>query len=184
MRMPSAFRNVASFATTSRRDKAGPVADYLLPIADKEPLTWIVTSQQTAFAANSIRLASRLQPGDRLLLYATRGCFRNPTRDRGRVIGVASVRGPVERLKRSIRFGEREYGWGVKLQIHALVPRRQGVELAPLVSQLKTFPDPRSWSARMRRALVPLDPADAETLISDVGDIAAPYPEALDTYRS
>jgi hypothetical protein len=55
---------------------------YLLPIADREPLAWIVGEQKTAFAEHRTREAARLQEGDRLFLYTTRGCFRTPTRDR------------------------------------------------------------------------------------------------------
>ena len=44
--------------------------------------------------------------------------------------------------------------------VPALAPLRAGVELAPLVPRLNSFPDPRQWSARMRQTLVPLAAAD------------------------
>ena len=65
------------------------MASYLLPISDREPLIWILREQKTALPRYRRRDAERLTTGDRILLYTTRGCFRNPTRDRGRVIGVA-----------------------------------------------------------------------------------------------
>ena len=85
------------------------MSSYILPIADREPLTWIVTEQRTAFPEGRAREALRLERGDRLFLYSTRGCFRNPTRDRGRVIGIATVTARASELEEPIRFGDREF---------------------------------------------------------------------------
>jgi hypothetical protein len=148
-------------------------AAYLLPIADREPLAWIVREQKTAFATHRAREAARLEEGDRLFLYTTRGCFRNPTRDRGRVIGVASVAGPAREERPAVEFGGVEYLHAVELRIEKLAPLREGVELAPLVPQLKeTFPDANTWSVRMRRALVPLAEVDAALLEREVERVA------------
>src|SRR5205823_6104972 len=98
--------------------------------------------------------AAKLEVGDRLLLYTTRGCFHNPTRDRGRVIGIATVVAPAEDLPQPMRFGKRVFPTGVELEITKLLPRGEGVELAPLIPKLKrSFPNESSWSARLRRAL-------------------------------
>jgi hypothetical protein len=159
------------------------VTDYLLPIADREPLGWIVAEQRTAFPAERANAAQKLRPGDRLLLYTTRLCFRNPTRDRGRLVGLAVVTKPSEPLNPPVRFGTREFPIGVCFRIELLAPQREGVELAPLVENLATFPDPRSWSARMRRALVPLATGDGDMLVRELRKVASAYPTALHTYR-
>ena len=117
------------------------VSDYLLPIADREPLAWIIAEQRTAVAAHRRAEAERLEPGDGILLYTTRGCFRNPTRDRGLVIGQADVVKPALVLHEPIRFRGREYPIGVDLRIRSLAPLRRGVELAPLVAQLEELPE-------------------------------------------
>lgn len=158
---------------------------YLLPIADRTPLAWILREQRTAFAEHRAREAAALEPSDVLFLYTTRGCFRNPTRDRGRMIGRAVVTTAAKRVRRAPTFGDREYPYVVGLAIESLAPVRQGVELAPLVPLLRgTFPDPATWSVRMRRALVPLDPEDAESLDRELWSVARPYPEHLDSYAS
>jgi hypothetical protein len=158
---------------------------YLLPIADRQPLVWIARSQRTAFAEHRAREAARLQEGDRLFLYTTRGCFRNPTRDRGRVIGVAYVAAPVREERPPIEFGGVEYPHVVELRIERLAPLRNGVELAPLVPRLReTFPDPKTWSVRIRRALVPLAEADAALLEREVELVAEPYREQIESYAS
>src|SRR5262245_45956983 len=138
---------------------------YLLPISDREPLEWVLRERRTAFPGYRRVDASKLQAGDSLFLYTTRGCFRNPTRDRGRVVGVATLLGPAQELKRPVRFGEREFSIGVKFRLETLLPRDEGIELAPLIPRLRdSFPSERFWSARLRRALVPLAPRDAATL--------------------
>jgi hypothetical protein len=156
---------------------------YLLPLADREPLAWILREQRTAFAEHRAREAAALESGDVLFLYTTRGCFRNPTRDRGRVIGRAVVAAPTKRARRAPTFGDRKYPYVVELSIESLAPFREGIELAPLVPKLRrTFPDPATWGIRMRRALVPLDPEDAEFLDRELPSVARPYPEHLDSY--
>lgn len=128
------------------------------------------------------REAERLERSDRLFLYSIRGCFRNPTRDRGRVMGIATVTARASELEEPVRFGEREFPIGVKLTIELLAPLREGVQLAPLVERLEVFPDPQSWSARMRRALVPLASRDAALLEREVRKVARSYPRDLETY--
>jgi hypothetical protein len=159
------------------------MADYLLPIADREPLAWIVREQRTAVGEHRRREAEALEPGDRLFLYTTRGCFRNPTRDRGRVIGVARV---IERARRSaspVTFGGRAFPIDVRLAIESLAERGGGVELAPLVPRMTSFPNRNAWSVYMRRALVPLTPEDAVLVRRELEGSAGAYDTARDSYR-
>lgn len=158
-------------------------SSYIHPIADREPLAWILREQRTAFGVHRAREAQALEAGDVLFLYTTRGCFRNPTRDRGRVIGRATVTSSARRARRPPSFGGREYPYLVDLEIESLAPLREGLELAPLVGRLEqTFPDPRSWSVRMRRALVPLGDRDAAILERELGVHVVDYAEAIPTY--
>jgi hypothetical protein len=174
--LTSPLVNKVSFADTPS------VSAYLLPIAFREALTWIVSEQQTALPRHRAGDAAAVEKGDTLFLYATRGCFGNPTRDRGRVFAAATVTARAAPLQTPVRFGDREYGVGLAFEINLLAPIREGVELALLVRELATFPDPDSWSARLRRALVPLAPGDAEILLRELRDTAPPYPMALGSY--
>lgn len=158
---------------------------YLLPIADRAPLAWILREQRTAFGEHRAREAQALEFGDELLLYTTRGCFHNPTRDRGRVIGRAEVTTPAARATPPPRFGDREYPYVVELVITGLALLREGLELSPLIPELRrTFPDPKTWSVRMRRALVPLAPADADVISWQLQPLVRTYSTALPTYDS
>lgn len=158
------------------------MADYILPVADREPLAWIVSEQRTAVGAHRRREAEALQAGDRLFLYTTRGCFRNPTRDRGRVIGVARVVRPARAAGEPVRFAGREYEIEIPLRIESLAPRHAGVDLANLIGRLDSFPNRRAWPAYLRRALVPLTPADAKLLASELESLALPYSQAKSSY--
>jgi hypothetical protein len=158
---------------------------YLLPISNREALAWILREQRTAFAEHRFAAAMALEPGDVFLLYATRGCFGNPTRDRGRVIGRALVKKAAERVRRAPRFGGHEYPYLVELSIESLTPFRDGLELAPIVPKLRgTFPDPATWMFRLRRALVPLHKRDAALIERELKSIARPYEESLSSYRA
>jgi hypothetical protein len=161
------------------------VQSYVLPIADRDALAWILREQRTGFGEHRSREAEALEVGDVLLLYTTRGCFQNPTRDRGRVIGRALVASRPRRVRRAPSFGGREYPLVVNMRIETLAPLRTGVELAPLVGRLQaTFPDARSWSVRMRRALVPVDTRDTDTIERELEPVAKAYPSALSSYDS
>ncbi|MCS7007277.1 MAG: hypothetical protein NZL88_06960 [Gaiellaceae bacterium] len=165
------------------RNSAVVAAHYLLPIADREPLSWILREQRTAFGEHRAREAQALEVGDVLYLYTTRGCFRNPTRDRGRVIGRATVKTPARRAPRAPAFGGREFPYVVELAIDSLAPLREGLKLAPLVPRLpRTFPDPRSWSVRLRRALVALDPDEAALVERELAPHVVDYANAIGSY--
>jgi hypothetical protein len=166
----------------SLRESTG-LKDYLLPIADREPLAWIIARQRTAVGRHRRREAEALELGDRIFLYTTRGCFRNPRRDRGRVIGIARVTERAHARKNAVRFGEREYPLEIVLQIEALAPRRAGVELAPLVDRLESIPNRRAWSTYMRRALVPLKRSDGELLARALEPVVRSYRDAAPTYK-
>jgi hypothetical protein len=158
--------------------------DWLLVIAEREALWWVLSEERMAFPAGRKRDARRLAIGDRLLLYTTRGCFHNPTRDRGRVIGEAHVAGPVESLRSPLVFDGREFPLGCELTIERLAPARTGVELGTLIDRLETFPNKRAWSATLRRPLVKLTPADTRLLDRDLEPLLIPRAGALAKYRA
>jgi hypothetical protein len=117
-----------------------------------------------AFPGIRRRDVASLRPGDALLLYTTRGCFHNPTRDRGRVIGEAEVVSKPVELDDPVELGGRKFSVGCRLRIIALTELREGIELAPLVPRLTSFPDDESWTVHMRRPLLALASADAALL--------------------
>lgn len=150
------------------------MATYLLVIGDRAGLSWIVSNGMMAFPSIRRRDASALKVGDGLLLYTSRNCFNNPTRDRGRVVGEAVVRTPVESLVPPIELVGRAFTSGCTIDIQSLAPVRTGVELAGLVDYLDAFPNPRSWAIRLRRSLLPLTAHDARLLRKELAMVTRP----------
>lgn len=106
----------------------------------------------------------RLAPGDELFIFTTRGCWHNPTRDRGRVIGRATVTSPVAAYDEPVVIAGREFTRGCGIAVRSLAPVGEGVELAPLVPRLAAFPSANGWGIRLRRPLLELPAADADLL--------------------
>lgn len=153
---------------------------FLLVISDMDALGWILSQQCMAFAPSRYRLINLLTAGDRLALYTTRGCFHSPNRDRGRVIGTATVSSPLEPLDPPVTFRDREFNRGCSLRLDRLVPVGQGPELAALAASLHTFPG--VWAPHIRRTLVPLDHQDYETVEHALEPVISPTETALATY--
>ncbi|RZB15668.1 hypothetical protein StrepF001_30215 [Streptomyces sp. F001] len=156
---------------------------HLLIIGDRAALSWVVTEQRMAFPVGRSTAARALEEGDEVFLYTTRGCFRNPTRDLGRVIGRAVVASPVRVLDEPVVFGERTFTEGCRLEVSGLAGFREGLVLRDLVPRLSVFPDPATWSVRMRRASLTLPVADAGLVRAELEPSLLPYDEAAEGYR-
>jgi len=143
---------------------AAKTASYLLVLGDRRALAWVLRKERMAFAPRWRSLAAQLRPGDGLLLYATRGCFGNPTRDRGELIGEASVLTAAEELSKPVTLGQRTLSLACGISVDSLTPLRSGVELAPLVSRLRAFRRDRAWAGQLRRPLLPLPEEDVRLL--------------------
>ncbi|WP_182885197.1 hypothetical protein [Microbispora sp. H10885] len=152
-------------------------ASYLLILGDRQAIAWVLHEQRMAFPPTSRSEIAQVRPGDELLIYTTRGAYRNPTRDRGRIIGHAVVTSDVRRLDKPVHIGGRDYPTGCELNIDRLAPWGRGVELQPLVARLDAFPNPAAWSIKLRRALLRLPEKDA-VLILDLLAPLAGTPEA------
>lgn len=137
---------------------------YLLILGDREAIAWVLREQRMAFPGTPRSEVAALAPGDDLYLYSTRGAWRNPTRDRGRVIGKARVTSAVTAFDEPLEIAGRQFLSGCALRLESLVPYPQGMELQPLVEKLAAFPKPEAWSIYLRRALLRLPSADARLL--------------------
>lgn len=157
-------------------------ANWLLIIGEREGLAWGLWKQRMAFTAPRRNDVRRLIRGDRLFIYTTRGCFHNPTRDRGRIIGEATVMSCVGDLASPIELSGRTFTVACLLRIRELAELGDGVELAPLISRLRTFPAPGSWSARMRQPLLRLADEDAAVIAEPLARVIQPRQSVLGEY--
>jgi len=171
--VPSVDRSIVTGMARSR-------GSFLLVVSDRQALGWILREQRTAFPPGRSRLPRALEPDDRLVLYTTRGCFRNPSQDRGRVIATAVVSTPVRDLREAVVFGDRAFTSGCDLVINGLAPWRQGPEIGLLVPRLRTFP--AAWAIHLRAALVRLDDHDYGVLERELSQVVIAREAALPAY--
>jgi hypothetical protein len=158
------------------------VAAHLLILGERDALRWVLRTERMAFEGHRGNDVTRLAVGDTLFLYTTRGCYRNPTRDRGRVIGRAIVTSPVEPLEESVVVMDREFSLGCTFNLVALAPRHEGVVLADLVPRLVAFPIKRAWSARMRRPILTLPPKDAALIERELAALVREPSSTISSY--
>jgi hypothetical protein len=159
-----------------------PERSYLLVIGERVALGWVLREQRMAFPPNRAPDARSLSVGDELLLYATRGCFHNPTRDRGRVIAESRVTGEVDEMPEPIVLAGREFTLGCPISVRRLAPLGEGVELAPLVLELDSFASKTGWAMALRRPLLRLTRSDATSLRQRLRAVAGPFEDALPAY--
>jgi hypothetical protein len=164
-------------AVPSRRDRTA----YLLILADAEGLAWVLRNEQMAFTEKRVHLAEAIEEGDELLLYATRGCFGNPTRDRGRVIALGRALSALRR--RHSEIGGRTFDFVQDLTLNGACARGEGVELATRVAKMWSFPDAKTWSAHLRKPLLHLDSRDAQGLRRALEPLLRPLNEVIREYE-
>jgi hypothetical protein len=155
---------------------------WLLVIADREALAWVLRERCMAFGRHRAREARALAPGERVFIYTTRGCFRNPTRDRGRIIADASVASRATDLDPPLELGGRAFVVACPLRIPCMTPLRAGVELAPLLPRLHSFAGAANWRGRMRHTLVSLVEADVSVISSTLRPMLQPRDAVLAQY--
>lgn len=154
---------------------------YLLVIGHRAGLSWILRSSRMAFAKRST--AQGLAPDDRLFLYTTRGCFRNPAQNVSRVIGHATVTSPVNRLSTPVTIVDRTFPYGCTIHVDSLAPLGDGVTFRDLVGKLETFSkNSQSWSLRLRRTLLPLSSNDATLIAEHLATVARSPEEVIRPY--
>jgi hypothetical protein len=95
---------------------------------------------------------------------------------------TARVTSPPRETSPPVSFGGREFPIEIPLHIECVAQFGEGVELAPLVRRLKSFPNKRAWSAYLRRALVPLAEADVTLLRTVLEPVCHAYADAAPSY--
>jgi hypothetical protein len=161
---------------------SGMTETYLVVLGEREAISWVLREERMAFPSTPRAEVAALAEGDELMLYATRGAWHNPSRDRGRIIGHALVTSAVRPLAEPLHLAGRDFHSQCRLRITGLVPYPGGVEVAPLVPRLTAFPKPDAWSIYLRRALLRLPPADITLLAAELRAQLQPRRQALPSY--
>jgi hypothetical protein len=159
------------------------VRSHLIILGDRDAIAWVVSERRMAFTRDrAAAAAAAVSEGDELLLYATRGAFHNPTRDRGRVFGRATASGGVAELPRPVPLVGRQFSHGLELELKSLAPPRLGVDIAELIPRLSSFPNKRGWAMSLRRPLLTLTSEDARLLRRRLEPETAGVSQAVEGY--
>lgn len=94
-------------------------------------------------------------------------------------MGSARVVAEATVLERPVRFGDREFGIGLGLEIEGACPVHDGVELGSLQGRLDLLPTTGPWSYRMRRTLVRVSDRDEKVIQERLERMLRPVVEAL-----
>jgi hypothetical protein len=151
-------------------------------LGERDAIAWVLSEQRMAFPSTPRAEVKALTAGDRLFLYATRGAWHNPSRDRGRIIGTATAKSAVQLLDEPVEIAGRRFVSGCRLSVDGLVPYPGGLELGPVVGQLGAFPKPAAWSVYLRRALLRLSTTDVQLLTRELRPLLRAHKDALATY--
>lgn len=154
----------------------------LAVIGDRTALAWVLTNGTVAFPEPSSRIP-QFAAGDSIYLYTTRGCFKNPTRDRSRVIGKAVALTDLHLNEEPVTFGDRAFPLEVQVRIESLAPLDEGIDFAALVPKMTSFPKPERWSVYLRRSSMPITKRDADRLDKLLAPYEGMLEENIDGYR-
>jgi hypothetical protein len=155
---------------------------YLVVLGERRAIGWVLREQRMAFPARPRSEVRMLAAGDRLYLYATRGAWRNPTRDRGRLIAYATAKSSVRVLDKPIEIGEMSFQSACEIDVTGVVPYPGGVELQPLASSMAAFPKSEAWSVYLRRPLVKLSENDVALIDAVLSPHLDDRKTAVETY--
>jgi len=107
-----------------------------------------------------------LAVGDQVGIYATRGCWHNPTRDQAQVAAVGTVASPVR--TRSVAVHDEVMPRSCRLRLDTVLEERRGVPFQLLVNRLALTKGRQSWGPVMRRTIVSLTDDDMMIIQSEV----------------
>lgn len=140
-----------------------PNEPHIAVIGDRKALAWVLTDQRIAFPEPRYKnLFPSLRKGDVLYLYTTRGCFKNPSRDRGRIIGKAVATTDMALNDDPVAFRDRELPYELGIKIESLAPFGEGIDVSEHIDAMTSFPKPERWSVYLRRSLLAVTAKDAK----------------------
>ena len=156
---------------------------HLVTLAHSNGALWVLREGKMAFTDGSAMAGKRMKRGDRVLLYATKSCWKSYSREGGGLIfGEALVLNDVDKFRDPARIAGLRFPWGCHLFIETLSPFGSGVSLADHVNELNLIKDRKPWSVAIRKSPVTLEMEDAALLTRQFSAIARPFDEVIDSY--
>lgn len=124
-----------------------------------EGLRWVLDKQRMAFAAHAAVRVGRMSPGDKAVLFVTRGAFHNPNRDESRLAGIVEVSSAVGK-KRAVTIAGRKFDTYVDFLPRRILPEREGPPVKTLVHDLERVKRADAWGHYFRNSPIEISRAD------------------------
>lgn len=136
------------------------MAGWLFVIGEENALHWVLAEKRMAFRGHVN--TTRLKPGDLIVVYATRGCWHNPTRDRGQVAAVGTIASPV--VAAPVEVSGEIMPHSCDLAFEVVLPERHGLPFDTLVARLPLTRSRTHWGPMLRRTIVGLSDTDVKVI--------------------
>jgi hypothetical protein len=144
------------------------VAGWLFVIGDGDSLRWVLGKRRMAFRAHV--KTSHLSPGDATVIYATRGCWHNPTRDRAQILAIGSIASPIR--NKPVGVAGETMPQYCDLVFDVVLPERGGVPFTGLVEQLSLTKGRANWGPLLHRTIVSIGDGDVAAIRGAVERVA------------
>jgi hypothetical protein len=130
---------------------------WLIVLADRLGLEWVLEHRQMAFPPSVCPNARRIRAGDGFLVYGAAPLGK-------KLLGAGRFSSGSRPLSPSIRLKFRELACVVDLDFDRILSPEEGLPFKPLVPRLKFIGRPEVWGTYLRRAILPLPAGDAAVL--------------------
>ena len=140
------------------------MSGWIVAFGEIDGLRWVLDHQRMAFSDGLARKARKIQVGDELVLYVTRGAFHNPSRDRSQLGGLARTVSTVRPLARPLAIAGREFVATCRIEVLTSLPERSGVPFDPLIPRMSFIHRKDAWGQYLRAGLIALPPQDHDVL--------------------
>ncbi len=144
---------------------------WLWVFGDIRGLRWVLERGTMAFAAHAAARLRGMAPGDRAVLYVTRGAFHNPTRDRAYLAGLVEVTSPPRETE-PLEIAGRAFSILVDFTPVRVLPERQGPPVRDLVPRLQFVKRPEVWGQYFRASPIRLGGGDFHVLSDAIATCA------------
>jgi hypothetical protein len=133
-----------------------------------EGLLWVLQRNEMAFPVHALQRVSRIESGDRAILYIARGAFSNPTRHESRLVGLVRVTGAPER--QTVTVAGRPYSLVVPFRPEVIFGQHSGPSVAALAQRLERVKRPEVWGTYFRNSPIEVSQRDFDVMARAVED--------------
>ena len=131
-------------------------------LSDGVAAAWVLENELMAFGEHA--RADRLQVGDAVAVYVSRGAFHNPTRDEAQIVATGRVTREIRKDPKMI--AGRQFNVTCHIALDQRAPLRHGSPFKSMVPHLSFIRESQAWGAYVRRGLVLLPDGDFEMIAS------------------